>query len=150
MPQFDTSFYFSQIFWLVLCLGFLLILVKRVFIPRMNTSLFKRKEDISKYTKVVENLEKSVNQMKDKISELEKKQDKMITRIIETSNNNFEQVIENQSRAVQEENESLIGSMRFRLRDEIKNIESSFKSYVDDIAVSVYEKIFSNKTRGKR
>lgn len=36
MPQLDSSFYFSQIFWLLVCLTVLILFFARVLVPRME------------------------------------------------------------------------------------------------------------------
>lgn len=46
MPQLEVSTYPSQIFWLLICLFFLLSFVKHVFIPRMNRILEARDKKV--------------------------------------------------------------------------------------------------------
>ncbi|MDP5012494.1 MAG: hypothetical protein NWR39_01855 [Pseudomonadota bacterium] len=42
MPQFDTSTFISQIFWLAICLGVVIFFYARVFIPKFNRTIEQR------------------------------------------------------------------------------------------------------------
>ena len=42
MPQFDTSTFISQIFWLTICLGIVVFCYARIFIPKFNQTIEKR------------------------------------------------------------------------------------------------------------
>ncbi len=42
MPQFDTSTFISQIFWLAICLGMVIFCYVRIFIPKFNQTIEKR------------------------------------------------------------------------------------------------------------
>lgn len=42
MPQFDATTFLSQLFWLALCLGMVVLCFARIFIPRFNDMLEKR------------------------------------------------------------------------------------------------------------
>lgn len=42
MPQLDPSTFISQLFWLILCLGMVVLCFARIFIPRFNAMLEKR------------------------------------------------------------------------------------------------------------
>jgi len=42
MPQFDTSTFISQIFWLTICLSLVIFCYARIFIPRFNKTIEKR------------------------------------------------------------------------------------------------------------
>ncbi|MES2252102.1 MAG: hypothetical protein V4482_00255 [Pseudomonadota bacterium] len=42
MPQFDTSTFISQVFWLAICLGMVIFCYVRIFIPRFNKTIEKR------------------------------------------------------------------------------------------------------------
>ena len=42
MPQFDTSTFISQIFWLAVCLGMVVFCYVRIFIPKFNQTIEKR------------------------------------------------------------------------------------------------------------
>lgn len=49
MPQFDTSTYVSQIFWLVICLSFLGLVVSKIYLPKILTIMNKRDQNILEY-----------------------------------------------------------------------------------------------------
>lgn len=44
MPQFDTTTYASQVFWLFVCFTFLCIAMRLIVVPRLTTSLETREQ----------------------------------------------------------------------------------------------------------
>lgn len=48
MPQLDIATYSSQIFWLIICLGFLYICLRYIFVPRLESSIRNRQRRIEK------------------------------------------------------------------------------------------------------
>jgi len=69
MPQLDPEFWFSQIFWLVITFGILIIVLSKFILPNISSNLESRKSQI------LENIEKAEKQRNDseaKIKEYEK------------------------------------------------------------------------------
>ena len=69
MPQLDPEFWFSQIFWLVISFGILIIVLSKFILPNISSNLESRKSQI------LENIEKAEKQRNDseaKIKEYEK------------------------------------------------------------------------------
>jgi F0F1-type ATP synthase membrane subunit b/b' len=60
MPQLDSQFYISQIFWLLVCVFSLLFFIKNFFYPKI-------KEGINERDILFENYEKDINEIKSKI-----------------------------------------------------------------------------------
>jgi F-type H+-transporting ATPase subunit b len=91
MPQFDTSSYPSQIFWLLLCVGFLFFFIKYIFVPRMNLILKKRQETIDEYLNQSEKMtDKKIETLREYEKELGKNREKaMLAR--EKQLKNFEE-----------------------------------------------------------
>lgn len=44
MPQFDVATFASQIFWLILCFGFLCLIMVRLLVPRLTSALEAREQ----------------------------------------------------------------------------------------------------------
>ncbi len=47
MPQFDTTTFASQIFWLVVCFAVVFVFVWRIALPRISATLENRQRKIS-------------------------------------------------------------------------------------------------------
>jgi hypothetical protein len=50
--------------------------------------------------------------------------------------------MENQMKAIREENEALLNSVRYRLYGEMRRLESTFKIHVNDMANCIFDKVF--------
>ena len=69
MPQLNTKFWFSQIFWLILTFGILFVVLSKLILPKISENLEIRKSQI------LENIETAENQRQEsenKIKEYEK------------------------------------------------------------------------------
>ena len=69
MPQLDTEFWISQIFWLTITFGILYVLLSKLILPKISTNLEIRKSQI------LENIEAAEKQREEselKITEYEK------------------------------------------------------------------------------
>ncbi|MES2607791.1 MAG: hypothetical protein V4544_03575 [Pseudomonadota bacterium] len=100
MPQFDTSTFISQIFWLAICLGMVVFCYVRIFIPRFNQTIEKRLSKIrydveqaeymqeqanllfEKSQKKIEDAQRQIEaQIKETLSDLEHKKKVQLTHI---------------------------------------------------------------------
>lgn len=70
MPQFDPSSYTSQIFWLLICFGFLYFFLSAIILPRVKSIIDNRNQAVDK-----DNL--SAEKLKSEISALEEKSRKI-------------------------------------------------------------------------
>ena len=55
MPQFNFATYSSQIFWLLICFGIFFSYIKFFFLPKLDTILIKRNDEIKKTKDEIEN-----------------------------------------------------------------------------------------------
>lgn len=71
LPQFETAVFASQIFWLVLCVFFLLLFVKSIFIPRVISILETREKriqgDLDKSREIFASAQKLQSEYNEKI-----------------------------------------------------------------------------------
>lgn len=66
MPQFDTSTFISQLFWLVICLSVVIFCYVRIFIPRFSQTLEKRLSKIRYDLEQAEHMQEQANILFDK------------------------------------------------------------------------------------
>ena len=103
MPQLDTTFWFSQIFWLIITFSILLVLLSKFILPKISANLETRKsriqENISAAEKQREESEAKINEYeriieKSKKEEFKDKAPKKINIIaVETSSDLLQQLI---------------------------------------------------------
>ncbi|MDR2667145.1 MAG: hypothetical protein LBB34_03490, partial [Holosporales bacterium] len=70
LPQLDISVYFSQLFWLSVCVSTLIIAFKKCFIPRINRLISERNAFISQKEDNIQKLEIELRKIEDDIEAL--------------------------------------------------------------------------------
>lgn len=145
MPQFDTSYYFSQLFWLVVCSVVLIWAFKNVFVPRMNSKLLKRNERVKDATIEAEKFEKELNVLRNRVDEIQNNALKKSFDIVAHSRMEAADMISKKMQAVKNENEKVVNAARTQLNDEINSLESAFKCQIEKIAESMLDQIFVNE-----
>ena len=94
MPQLNTEFWASQIFWLILIFASLYLIIWKIFLPKITYSIENRKSrivtDLNEAQKLKESAEKKIQEY-NQIIENSKKEAK---KIIEDSERKLDQVIE--------------------------------------------------------
>lgn len=65
LPQFDPTWFASQIFWLALCFGFLFLLFGKLTLPRIASTLESRRKSIEDMMLAAENLSAESRQIQE-------------------------------------------------------------------------------------
>ena len=137
MPQLNTEFWASQIFWLILIFSSLYIIIWKIFLPKITDSIENRKSrvigDLNEAQKLKENAEKILGEY-NKIIEDTKKEAK---RIIEDNKKKLEIDIKNKKQKFNEEIEKELMSVE----KEIKSLKKSSISSINKIAVEVSSEV---------
>ena len=137
MPQLNTEFWASQIFWLILIFSILYIIIWKIFLPKITDIIENRKSriigDLNETQKLKENAEKKLSEY-NKIIEDTKKEAK---RIIEDNKKKLENDIKSKKQKFNEEIEKELIS----IEKEIKSLKKSSISSINKIAVEVSSEI---------
>lgn len=137
MPQLNTEFWASQIFWLILIFSILYIIIWKIFLPKITDIIENRKSriigDLNGAQKLKENAEKKLNEY-NKIIEDTKKEAK---RIIEDNKKKLENDIKSKKQKFNEEIEKELISVE----KEIKSLKKSSISSINKIAVEVSSEV---------
>jgi F-type H+-transporting ATPase subunit b len=145
LPQFDISFFPSQIFWLFVSFGIIFTFVNFYFFPRMRKILSERERKITKDLKFYEhNLHE--------IEELFKKHEAMIKNANEEANKNLKEAdkkikdfTEKRCAEVDENLNKKFSIAKQEIDLEISNFQSSLKEEVLKSAISLIEAIEGEK-----
>jgi len=133
MPQLNTEFWASQIFWLILIFSSLYIIIWKIFLPKITEIIENRKSriigDLNEAQKLKENAEKKLSEY-NKIIEDTKKEAK---KIIEDNKKKLENDIKSKKQKFNEEIEKELVSVE----KEIKSLKKSSISSINKIAVEV-------------
>ena len=137
IPQLNTEFWASQIFWLILIFSILYIIIWKIFLPKITEIIENRKSriigDLNEAQKLKENAEKKLNEY-NKIIEDTKKEAK---RIIEDNKKKLENDIKSKKQKFNEEIEKELISVE----KEIKSLKKSSISSINKIAVEVSSEV---------
>ena len=133
MPQLNTEFWASQIFWLILIFSILYIIIWKIFLPKITDIIENRKSkiisDLNETQKLKENAEIKLSEY-NKIIEDTKKEAK---KIIEDNKKKLENDIKSKKQKFNEEIEKELVSVE----KEIKSLKKSSISSINKIAVEV-------------
>ena len=131
MPQLNTEFWASQIFWLVLIFSTLYLIIWKIFLPKITYSIENRKfrivNNLDEAQKLKENAEKKLREY----DEIIKKSKNEAKKIIEDSKKKLDRDIENKKKKFNIEIEEELKSVE----KEIKDLKKSSQSNISNIAV---------------
>ena len=137
MPQLNTEFWSSQVFWLILIFSILYMIIWKIFLPKITDGIENRKSrilnDLNETQRLKENAEKKLKEY-NKIIEDSKKEAK---KIIEDNNKKLENDIKNKKQKFNEEIEKeLVGVER-----EIKNLKKASIPNINKIALEISSEV---------
>lgn len=147
VPQLDSSFYFSQLFWLFVCFLILVFVFKKYFIPRMDKLILKRNDYIEFCKNDINKIELDLSDLEKEIKNIKELEIKKTSEILKKAVKKSETILSEQLEIAQEENECMIQGTRKRMNDEIQSLESTFKIQIDITSQIVFDKLFSQRTR---
>ena len=137
MPQLNTEFWASQIFWLILIFSILYIIIWKIFLPKITDIIENRKfkiiSDLNETQKLKENAEIKLSEY-NKIIEDTKKEAK---KIIEDNKKKLENDIKSKKQKFNEEIEKELISVE----KEIKSLKKSSISSINKIAVEISSEV---------
>ncbi|MDR3031349.1 MAG: hypothetical protein LBU35_03115 [Holosporales bacterium] len=145
MPQLDSSSYCSQLFWLFISLSVLVLLFKKYFIPRMNLIIEKRDGHISKYNSEIEKLECDVKILSENLREIQNNSIIKSAEMIHAATKKSSEFLDEQIKIIKKENEELLNGIKKRLEEEIKSLDSAFKTQIEITSQIIFNKLLERK-----
>ena len=145
VPQLDTSFYISQIFWLVVCLIILVLAFKKIFIPRISALVSKREEHINSLRTEVKKLEKQIVVLSSELNSI--KQNKILesNKIIEDAKYKCEILLRERNNKIQTEHDASIKRLRKEANVVLKNLKQSLNTQIESVSQQIFDKLFQDK-----
>jgi F-type H+-transporting ATPase subunit b len=90
MPQFDTTTFAGQIFWLVLSFGLLYLLVSRVILPKFISIVDQREDRISQDIRAAKDLQKEIDYLQAKAAETKRQAIREVTELYDKEKRSLE------------------------------------------------------------
>ena len=142
VPQLDTNFYTSQIFWLIVSLCLLFFAFKKIFVPRINTLINSRDDYIKNLKTEISNLEHQITMLTEKVDNIKKakidEENKIIEQVRQECNKELKQKIEEFER----ENQETLKEIQLESENSLANLEVIMKKQIEELADQTFNKLF--------
>ena len=143
MPQLNSEFWISQIFWLILIFSSLYLIIWKIFLPKITYSIENRNlrvvDDLDEAQKLKENAEKKLEEY-NKIIEESKKEAK---KIIEVGRKKLDRDIESKKQKINDEIEKELITSEKEIRDLKKTSISNINNIATETSVEVIKQIIN-------
>ncbi len=126
MPQLEVATYYSQIFWLVICLLTLYISLRYIFIPRIESSISKRQ-------KRIESMLLEAEKMQAETEILNRKYSEEITKAHKNSASMHKEEILKFEKDCEKKLEKLSAEYQIKVDEALVNLELSKKEFIEQI-----------------
>ena len=148
MPQLNTEYWTSQVFWLILIFSILYTVIWKIFLPRIIDSIENRKlkvvNDLNETQKLKENAEEKLREYNKIIEDTKKIAKKIIednkkklANDIKNKNQNFSEEIEKELLHTEKEIESLKKSSIFNINKIAAEVSSELIKRIVGIEVNM-------------
>ena len=145
MPQLNTEFWASQIFWLVLIFSTLYLIIWKIFLPKITYSIENRKfrivNNLDEAQKLKENAEKKLKEY----DEIIKKSKNEAKKIIEDSKKKLDRDIENKKQKFDDEIEKELATVEKEIKDLKKNSLSNIDNIATEISTEIIKQIINTE-----
>ena len=145
MPQFETEYFASQIFWLLICFAVVYFLSKKLFMPKMSKIIDNRYDKIRQLQIDAENINKDLLEINNNIEIVRRDSTTKYSKIISEAKREFSQkridfVKENQSQISMLQNKS-----NLLTEDILNDYSNSSQTAIDVLVRKISDKLISKK-----
>ena len=149
MPQFETEYFASQIFWLLICFAVVYFLSKKLFMPKMSKIIDNRYDKIRQLQIDAENINKDLLEINNNIEIVRRDSITKYSKIISEAKREFSQkridfVKENQSQISMLQNKS-----NLLTEDILNDYSNSSQTAIDVLVRKISDKLISKKIMKK-
>ena len=142
VPQLDTSFYTSQLFWLIVSLSILLYAFKKIFIPKINNLINQRSDYIKSLKTEITNLEQQIASLSEKLDGIKKAKITEENKIIDQAREQCNLELKQQLEELNKENEANLKKIQQESINSINNLEKSMNSQIEELSSALFKKLF--------
>ena len=137
MPQLNTEYWASQIFWLILIFAILYLIIWKIFLPRITYSIENRKSRVVNDLDEAQKLKDNAEEKLEEYNEIIEKSKKEAKKIIDDSKKKLDKDIENKKQKFNVEIEKEL----MATEKEIKDLKKTSTSSIADIAAETSAEI---------
>jgi F-type H+-transporting ATPase subunit b len=137
MPQFDTSTYASQLFWMCLCFGVLVFYIKKYFLPQMTEMLDGREFRIREDLEEAKNFSKEAQEISLRIERRVSEAHLEVKKLIEATLRDEEEKRERQLALLEKEHKEIIAALEAKLKSGTDSLNENKEALVKEAAERV-------------
>ena len=147
LPQLDISHYTSQVFWLLVSFCILIVAMRKVFIPKVNSEIKEREDAINSRKEVIKNLKKRENELNEQIRQSEKEKISNVTSIYNGVEKRYATILSEQMRDLQAEQTQLTKAIKAKYETETRKMIEKKQQTIDMLARFAVSKIEEGCTK---
>lgn len=145
IPQLDTSYFVSQIIWLIFCIVVLVVFFKKIFLPKITTIISTRDAEIDKLNIAIKKLSAQHESLLQEIADLHEKQNVESQKILNEAKLCCDQILNEQMQQLQNENIKITKQLHRNAEDVLKNINNTMDEQIEEISKQLFDKLFGEK-----
>lgn len=143
VPQLDTAFYISQLFWLVVCLLVLVFAFKKFFLPKISNLTISRERYINDLKSEVQMLEQQIDGLISELESIKRKQGIEINNLNKQAKEQCLQIFEKQKEEMEIQHIKNLSKMQCDADDTIKNLSKTLNVQIEKAVIEVFNKLFT-------
>ena len=132
MPQLNSEFFLSQVFWLVITFSFLLFFLWRISLPRISSVLEKRANKINNDIQTAKKLQTEAKEIQTEIDQQLLTAREQVVKLIKETTNNLQIKVSNQLQVIDKE-------LTKNIDESAKAIENNKNNILEDIKIQIQE-----------
>ena len=148
MPQLDTEFFSSLLFWSIVSFGILLFLLKRYALPPILTILDEReaqiKESLESAARARQEAEKTITEHQEKMREAWKEAEATIRQ----ARVRAQQILDENEQRMRTESDRMLAEAREEIERERRRLFGQVKTIAVDLSILAAEVVLKKSLRG--
>ena len=145
VPQLDTSYWFSQVFWLVICLVILVLFFKKVFLPRITLSISSRDKHIQELKDKVSHMTESYAKLEKILKDVDEKKIKESQKVLNETKARCERILEEKVRIVELKSKNAVVEIKKEADKILKNLDKMIDAEIHNTTQLIVDKLFGEK-----
>jgi len=137
MPQFESQYFISQIFWLLVCFSIIYITIGKVYIPKIKAIVKKRAKNQDKQNSTLQKIENEIATIKAKNESEKQKLAKNYSDIINKAKNKIQSQKDSELLKINKK----IDDLNIQSEKIIKNFQAEFQNYYTKVSPVIKQKI---------
>ena len=132
MPQLNSEFFLSQLFWLFICFSFLFIFLWKISLPRISSVLKQRDKKINNDLEDARNLQTEAEETQKQIDQELKDTQNKVAELIKQSSIEFQNKTTDQLKKIDQE-------LKIKIDESAKTIEKNKTNSLEEINEQIKE-----------